>query len=62
MSVYHGRPDLSMKQPVNGGGMDTSLLYLYGTAKSPHKGSRTGGAFRGKLPLRCPMCNVKGAK
>ena len=24
-----------------------------------HKGLRAGALFRGKLPMRCPACNVK---
>ena len=37
------------------------LMYLCGTANQPHKGLRAGGMFRGKLPMRCPACNAKGA-
>ena len=61
MSVYTHRPDLTAKQPANGAGNgDMRLLYLCGTASNPHKGQRTGGSFRGNLPMVCPNCNTKG--
>ena len=54
MSVYEHRADMTAKQPAGGGGMDMRLLYLCGC-----KGQRTGGAFRGNLPMRCPACNAR---
>lgn len=32
------------------------LMYLCGTAKTPHKGGRLGGIMRGRLPMVCPAC------
>jgi hypothetical protein len=32
------------------------LLYI----ACGHKGVRSGGFFRGGLPMRCPACNQKG--
>jgi hypothetical protein len=45
-------PDLTMSQRTSGGGMCHQLLYLCG-----HKGPSTGGKFRGRLAMRCPVCN-----
>ena len=59
MSVYEHRADMTAKQPAGGGGMDLRLLYMCGTAAKPHKGQRTGGAFRGNVPMRCPACNAR---
>lgn len=59
MNRYQSQPDNTMKQPVGGGGMDMRLLYLCGTSRDPHKGLRTGGKFRGWLPVQCPACNAK---
>ena len=47
--------DLTAKQPAPGLGMDIRLLYLCGC-----KGQRTGGIFRGRMPMLCPKC--AGAK
>ena len=57
MSIYEHRPDLTAKQPTGGGGMDMSLLFMCG-----HKSARSGGWFRGHLPVRCPKCNAKESK
>ena len=49
--------DKTALQPTGGGGMDMRLLYLCG-----HKGTRTGGLFRGNRPDVCPACNTKESK
>jgi len=45
-------PDLTAKQSKIGGGMCHKLIFM-----CVHKGHRTGGLFRGNMPIKCPDCN-----
>ena len=47
-------PDLTMTSRTGGSGMSMSLLYM-----CKHRGHRTGGTFRGNLPMYCPACTEK---
>jgi hypothetical protein len=61
-NAYSTARDVTHRQAKAGPGIPALLLFMCGTAKDPHKGSRTGAQMRGKLPMRCAACVQKDAK
>ena len=56
MNNYSSARDLTLKQPMTGGGSDMRMSFV----ACGHKGLRAGALMKGHMPWRCAACVAKG--